>query len=172
MAPRSIKGQEAIYVAGKNDGKLLAHPAAPAGKWVPTFSLAPDGPLAMRDQRYPLTRIGLANLVKELVAVGERDLKHDECQVRFFTGGKVNDRPCTWFEVAHPVPRPFFRFHLARVFVNDELNFPIRYEAYSWPKQPGDPPELLEEYTYLNLKLNNGFADIDFSRRNPAYHFR
>jgi len=47
----------------------------------------------------------------------------------------------------------------------------FRYEAYDWPQEPGAPPELLEEYTYLDLKLNNGFTDEDFSTQNPTYHF-
>ena len=60
------------------------------------------------------------------------------------------------------MPRRNFVFHMARIFVDKELNLPIRYESYDWPKEPGGPPELMEEYTYLNLKLNNGFTDADF----------
>ncbi len=30
----------------------------------------------------------------------------------------------------------------------------------------------MEEYTYLNLKLNNGFTDADFDIKNPNYKFR
>ena len=30
----------------------------------------------------------------------------------------------------------------------------------------------MEEYTYLNLKLNNGFTDADFDVKNPSYKFR
>ena len=36
----------------------------------------------------------------------------------------------------------------------------------------GGSPELIEEYTYLNLKLNNGFTDADFDTHNANYHFR
>ena len=32
--------------------------------------------------------------------------------------------------------------------------------------------ELVEEYNYTNLKLNNGFGDGDFDPRNPQYAFR
>ena len=38
---------------------------------------------------------------------------------------------------------------------------------YDWSGKP----QLLEEYTYLNLKLNNGFTDADFDVRNPNYQF-
>ena len=75
-------------------------------------------------------------------------------------------------EVIHPVPRRNFLFDVARIFVDRDLNLPIRYESYDWPKEPGGPPELMEEYSYLDLKLNNGFTDADFSINNPNYHFR
>ena len=70
-----------------------------------------------------------------------------------------------------PTPRRNFRFHIARIFVDDELNLPIRYESYDWPEEEGGKPQVLEEYTYLNLKLNNGFTDADFDIRNPNYQF-
>ncbi len=34
---------------------------------------------------------------------------------------KVNGRVCSCVQVVHPVPRRNFRFHLARVFIDDEL---------------------------------------------------
>jgi len=30
---------------------------------------------------------------------------------------------------------------------------------------------LLEEYTYTDVKINNGFTDADFDENNPSYHF-
>ena len=99
-------------------------------------------------------------------------MKYGECEVKFFKGAKINDRICTCIQVVHPVPRRNFLFHLARIFVDDELNLPVRYESYDWPKEAGAAPELMEEYTYLNLKLNNGFTDADFDIKNPNYGFK
>jgi hypothetical protein len=172
LAPAAIEGQEAIYVAGRNNGKVLVHPAGRMGNLVHTLSLHPDGKIAMRDHRHPITEIGIVNLVRQLIVAAERDVRHDECEVRYFAGGKINGHDCTWFQVVHPVPRPYFRFHLARIFVDEQLKIPVRYEAYSWPRDSGGEPELLEEYSYVDLKVNNGFSDEDFSIENPAYHFR
>jgi hypothetical protein len=36
-----------------------------------------------------------------------------------------------------------------------------------WPTRPGEEPPLEEEYTYTNLKLNNGYNDQTFSEQNP-----
>jgi hypothetical protein len=171
LAPGDMKGQEVIYVAGQNKGNMWAHGVG-FRKVFGTVSLPPTGPLAMTNQRYPLTELGIMNLTRRLAEVGERDKNFGECEVKFYEGAKINKRVCTCIEVIHPVARRNFLFHLARVFVDKELNVPIRYEAYDWPKEPGLAPPLMEEYTYLNLKLNNGFTDADFDIRNPAYRFR
>ena len=172
LGPPTLKGQEVIFVDGKNDGNLWAHTTGIRDTLVGTVSLKPEGVIAMKGQRYPLTELGILNLIRRLVEVGEQDIKYGECEVKFYKGAKINNRICTCIEVVHPVPRRNFLFHLARIFVDDELNLPIRYESYDWPKEKGAAPELLEEYTYLNLKLNNGFTDADFDIKNPNYKFR
>jgi hypothetical protein len=172
LSPADLKGQEVIFVDGQNEGCMLAHTVGFKDSLVGTVKLKPDGVIAMKGQRYPLTELGILNLVHRLVEVGEKDVKYGECDVKFYKGAKINDRICTCIEVIHPVPRQNFLFHLARIFVDDELNIPIRYESYDWPKEAGGSPELIEEYTYLNLKLNNGFTDADFDKSNPNYKFR
>ena len=85
----------------------------------------------------------------------------------------MNNRVCTVIEVTHPTPRRNFLFHKAVVYVDDEMNVPIRYEAYSWPAQAWRPqPVLDEEYTYVNMKLNVGLTDYDFDIHNPAYRYK
>jgi outer membrane lipoprotein-sorting protein len=172
LGPPKLRGQEVIYVEGQNDGNMWAHPTGIKNTIVGTVSLSPTGMLAMQGQRYPITELGLQNLVTRLLEVGHHDAQYGECEVDFIEGAKINGRTCTCIQVMHPTPRRNFLFHLARIFVDDELNVPIRYEAYDWPKEPNGEPELLEEYTYLNLKLNCGFTDADFDIRNPNYQFR
>ena len=57
-----------------------------------TVSIKPDGPIAMRNQRYPLTELGILNLTRRLVEVGEQDVKYGECEVKFYEGAKINNR--------------------------------------------------------------------------------
>jgi hypothetical protein len=171
LGPDSVKGQEVIYVAGHNDGNMLAHAGSGVRAMVGTVSLKPQSMLAMQGNRYPVTEIGVENLAKRLVEVAEHDKQFGECDVNFYPNAKVNGRVCTCVQVSHPVPRRNFRFHLARVFIDDELTIPIRYEAYDWPQEAGGQPVLLEEYTYMNVKINNGFTDADFDPKNTAYKF-
>ncbi len=173
LGPASLKGQEAIYVEGQNDNKVVGHGVG-VRKVVGTIKLKPTSTWAMDGNRYPITEVGVLNLTQRLVEIGERDSKYGECEVKITKGAKVGPPPrvCTLIQVKHPVPRRNFLFNVAQIFVDEELNIPIRYAAYDWPKEPGGEPQLTEEYTYLNLKLNNGFTDADFNPDNPNYHFR
>lgn len=172
LGPARVKGQEAIYVQGENDGNILAHPNGIRKKIVGTVSLKPDSMLAMSGNRYPMTELGIKRLTQRLIEVGEHDTEFGECEVKVTPGAKINQRDCTCLQVVHPVPRREFLFHMAKIYVDSEHNLPIRYEAYEWPEEAGGAPVLTEEYTYLNLKLNNGFTDKDFDPNNPDYDFK
>jgi hypothetical protein len=173
LGPAEMKGREVIYVEGQNNGNLWAHGTG-VERTVGTLSLKPDGFVAMKNQRYPLTELGILNMTRRLVEVGEDNKRFGECDVKFYEGAKINGRVCTCIEVVHPVPRRNFLFHLARIFVDKDLNLPIRYESYDWPRERGaavSAEELMEEYTYVNLKLNVGYTDADFDIKNPNYKF-
>jgi hypothetical protein len=172
QGPPDLKGQEVIYVAGRNDGKLLAHTVGLRDALVGTVSLDPTGAMAMKGNRHAITEIGIRNLTNRLIAMGEGDSRYGECDVQNFKNAKVGQRTCTCMQFTHPIPRREFRYHIARVYIDDELNLPIRYESYDWPRQAGQQPALMEEFTYMDLKLNNGFTDADFDVSNPAYRFR
>ncbi len=73
LGPDSVKGQEVIYVAGHNDGNMLAHAGSGVRAMVGTVSLKPQSMLAMQGNRYPVTEIGVENLAKRLVEVAEHD---------------------------------------------------------------------------------------------------
>ena len=124
----------------------------------------------MRDQLYPITDIGIEFLINKLIEKGERDRSRGECKVEFMKGAKINGRACTVLQVKHPTPRPWFDFHIARIFIDDDLQMPIRYAAYTWPKEPGEKPPLLEAYTYLKLKLNVQLKDADFDYKEKFHN--
>jgi len=171
LGPPKMRGQEVIYVAGANNGKLWGHTTGIKSRAIGTVSLNPTGMIAMRGNKYPITEMGFLHMADELIEIGENDTKFGECDVQVFRGAKINGRSCICLQVTHPVPRRNFRFHIARIYVDDEMNVPVRYEAYDWPHEPGGKPVLHEEYTYLNVKLNLGLTNLDFDPKNPAYSF-
>lgn len=171
LKPSTVKGREVIYVEGQNDGKMIAHEGGLKGKFLPTVSIPPDGMLAMRGQRYPLTEIGVENLIVKLIERGEQAKQVPNVTCEFRKNAKVNDRICTVLQVTQPTKAPGLEFYQAQVFIDDAINLPIRYIAYDWPSRPGAPLEVLEEYNYLNLKINVGLSDEDFDPYNSKYAF-
>ncbi len=170
VKPESVKGREALYVKGKHDGMLLAH--EPATDYIGTVKLDPQGGLAMRGQRYPITEAGFRNLAVKLIERGEKEKKRGaDCKVTFRKNASINDRPATVIEVLHTRRRPDDEFYRVRIYIDNELQIPTRYVAHDWPEKPGGEPVLLEEYTYLNVKLNQGFTNHDFDITNKEYRF-
>ena len=167
-----VRGQEAIYVAGKNGGNLLAHPIGIKQTLVGTLSLAPNDPQAMEGNRYPITDFGFRRLSERFLERCKYEMQFGECDVRVIEGARVNDRVCTCVEIVHPVKRSEFRYARCRLFIDNEYNLPIRCEGNDWPTNPGEEPPLVEEYTYANLKFNLGFTDADFDVNNPQYGFK
>lgn len=174
VRPEAAAGREILWIEGQNNNKMLVNPSNGDGRLIPSIWMKPDGPIAMRGRLHPLTFIGIENLIVKLIERGEREKRYDECEVRFIKGAKINDRICTVLEVEHPTPRAHFEFNVAQIFIDDELQIPVRYAAYLWPQSPDkrlDPSLVIEEYTYLNVKLNQGLENADFDRANPNYNF-
>jgi hypothetical protein len=170
LKPSEMAGRECIWIEGANEGKLWAH-ETPGLKNIFTARLDPTGWMAMQGNRYPITEAGVETLTARLVEKGERDRHRGECEVKFFKGAKINGRMCTLLQVTHPVKRPYFDFYQAEIFVDDEMQIPVRYAAFLWPETPGGERVLEEEYTYFNVKTNVGLTDADFDWRNQAYQF-
>ena len=170
LQPRDASGREVLWVDGLNDGNLLAHqPGMIVG--MKTFDLPPDGMMAMQGQRYPIYEAGLENLIVKLIEKATRDRAAGMCEVTYRDGLALNKRPCSLIEVVHQEKRAPYEFYKAQVLVDDELNIPVRYTSYDWPKSPGAKPQILEQYTYINVKVNVGLTDEDFNPKNPAYKF-
>lgn len=171
LKPTSVKGREVIYVENQNDGNIVAHEGGFKGRFLPTVTIPPTGMLAMRGQRYPMTEIGVENMIVKLIERGEKALQFEDVRAEFRTGARVKDRVCTVLQLTQPTRHPEAEFHTAQVFMDDELNMPIRYIAYDWPQSAGGRGEVIEEYNYLNLRVNVGLTDQDFDPYNKAYNF-
>ena len=169
LKPKAKVGQEAIWVEGKDDEKILGHGTGLLN--IKTVRLDPEGDYAMTGNRYPIFQIGFRNLIVKMKEFGENDRKYGECEVQIDKGVEVDGRPCTLLTVTHPEKREHFDYHIAKIYIDDEYEAPTGYEGYLWPESPGDDPPLLEKYFYLDVKLNIELEDIDFDITNPEYEF-
>ncbi|MGE5755935.1 MAG: DUF1571 domain-containing protein [Planctomycetaceae bacterium] len=165
------RGREAIYVAGRNSGKVVAHDVG-IGKFLAgTMHLDPHGSMAMEDCRHPVTEAGIGALIDTVAKHWAVELTPEESVITFHPNIRVGNHPCTMIESDHPRHRPHFLFYKVKLYVDHEHGLPIRFEAYDWPKHPGAAPELIEEFTYLDLKTNVGLRDHDFDPSNKQYSF-
>ena len=168
LKPNRFSGREVIYVENANEGELLVHGVgleALAG----TIHLDPDGRLAMKGNLHPITDFGIQNLVRKLVCMGEENLQKSQFSVTYFNA-KLNGRDCTCIEVINSDRGADPLFHKAHVYVDMELNLPVKYVSWGWGNEREEP--LMEEYSYTNIQLNPGFTDLDFDVRNPDYEYR
>jgi len=164
------RGREAIYVQGRNDGQIVAHDVG-LGKFIAgTMYLDPNCPKAMEENRHPVTEAGIGALIDTVCKAWDSELIPGQSVVNFHHS-RVGGRPCTMIESVQPRRSPGFLFHKVKLYIDDEVGLPIRFEGYDWPRRPGSEPELMEEYSYLDLKLNVGLRDRDFDPANQEYSF-
>jgi len=170
LGPTKMKGAEVLYVHGKNKGKMIVRKGGTRFGYI-TTSIPLDSPVAFQCNRYPITEIGVKNLTRRLIENGEDELQYDDVAVKIVPGAKVNSRSCTLIQVSHPKRHEGLAYQYARILVDDGLHLPVHYSAYDWPAEEGDEPQLIEEYTYTDIKMNVGLTDWDFDHRNRKYLF-
>jgi hypothetical protein len=169
IEPAANAGREVIWMDGWNDGNLMVHLTG----WqnLMRISLEPSGSLAMEGNLYPVTMIGMRNLLRQILEKGTRDLKREPGIVKLKRGLKMDNRIVTMIESIHPVRSEHFDYHIARIFLDEELGLPVGYEGYVWPEKEGEPPVLLEKYFYSEIQVNVGLTDSDFDPANTNYEF-
>jgi hypothetical protein len=163
-------GREVIYVNGKNDGKILVHGTG-IETIVGTLRLSPTSSRAMEESRYPVTMIGLRKLAETLIKQWESELKFDDVAVKFYPNARIGDQQCKVIQSMHKNKAKGIKFHMSRMYIDKLTGFPVRVEQFGFPTKTGGQPPMIEQYTYLNLKTNNGYKSIDFSEKNPKYDY-
>lgn len=164
-------GREAIFVAGRDGDKALVHDVGFGRLLAGTLRLDPKGSMAMEDCRHPITEAGIGHLIETVSERWGCELRPGESRLTFDEDCTVAGRPCLRIDSTHTERRDGDMFQQVRLFIDDELGVPIRFEAYDWPKAPGGEPVLVEEYTYKDLQLNVGLTERDFDAANPSYKF-
>jgi hypothetical protein len=166
LAPADVRDRRVLYIEGKNSGKVLVRKGGSALKYL-RLRIDPHGTAARRESNYPITDVGFDKIIDRLVQRVEDNIRHDpmasNTQVSHFRNAKVNNRNCTHIRVVHPKKGNGIDFHSASLYVDDELHVPIRLVVHGWPAREGEPPLLMEEYTYIDLRLNVGLTDADFN---------
>ena len=168
LGPGNLKDRRVLFIEGENGGKMLVRKGGRALRYL-KLSIDPNSEAARRESNYPISEIGFDRIINRLIQFAEDDMQIDphatNTDVAYFRDAKVGQRVCTRICVEHPLRDEDLRFYQAQVFIDDELQVPIRLVVYDWPEQQGADPPLIEEYTYVDLEMNVGLTDADFSRQ-------
>jgi hypothetical protein len=164
-------GREILYVKGQNQNMLLAHEGRGIASLLGTVSLPLNDEKIRAENRYPITDIGMRRILELLIERWEKEAMYGEIEVKYFPNAKLGNIACEVVEASHPTPRNQFPFHITRMYLDQQTRYLVRVENFAFPRKPGEAPAVVEEYTFTNVRVNRGFTDADFDRRNKAYSF-
>jgi hypothetical protein len=158
--PKDLVGQEACYVAGKNDGKMRVKATGTLGL-LGFVSLDPNDPRTQATSRHSITEAGIGNLLERFRKGWEQEKQWGQTQVKV-AEYDYNKRRCVRVETIHPQDSERYVYYRNVVYFDKETRLPVRTECYDWPKNAGEKGELVEVYSYVNVKLNVGLEDDVF----------
>ena len=162
--PKQFEGQEAVYVAGKNENKMKAKGTGLAGI-VGFVSLDPMDPRALKQSRHAITETGIGHLIETLT-------RGYEIGPPGPAGPGAGGLP--GLHVPAEAVRRAWRRSTGSTTANStatgrwctstrQTKLPVRFEAYDWPTAGGPPGgDKLECYSYIDLKFNVGLTDAAF----------
>lgn len=163
-APKNMVGQEAYYVAGRNDGKIRVRSSGILGA-VGFVSIDPEDPRVRRNSRHSVTEAGIGNAIETCAKRWELERQLGVTQVRIADYVFMR-RPCRRVETIHTA-NPGNRFICYRrvMYFDKEHHLPVRVELYDWPRQGGPAEgELLEVVNFVDIRLNVGIPGESFIR--------
>lgn len=167
LGPKTVVGRRVIFVEGQNEGKMLVRNGGRRFDYV-IARIDPNGPNAREETLVPITDIGFTRMLGKMIDVLERHQKADptgqNTKTRRINGAKINNRSCTLIRVTHPKKMDGLEFHVANVYVDDQLHVPVRVDYSDWQQFAGGPVPLIAEYTYTDLKLNVKLPNSAFNR--------
>jgi hypothetical protein len=161
--------QEALFVEGKNDDRLLIRPSKGLATFKRLWSLEPESRVAMKSCRYSIRDSGLYKLaerVREFYETGAFDSKAIRCSVGTV---EAHDRSLKEYVVEFPDAEVCQQYSKCHYGFDNETGFLVTVRNYGW-KDDGSQP-LVERYHYHDINTSLQFTDADFDHENPDYGF-
>ncbi len=174
------KDRELLYVAGQHNGKMLVRVGGFKGRVLPALKLDPNGSLAMKESRHPVTKIGLLGLACEVIAYRQNDLKGEACNCcQMLADQRINGQDCYCFLVEYDSKKVSEIYRKSLIYIDKENSLPVLVKNYTWPVDADeqlsgtelDEATFIEHYAYSNIQLNPQLAANEFDRTNRKYRF-
>ncbi len=128
------------------------------------MSLDPNNARAGQSSRHSITEAGLSNLIESTAKRWDEEQRFGLTEVHA-APYEFNHLHCTRVETVHPrEPRGLFVFQRNVIYFDEQTNLPIRVECYEFPSDSAPRGGLAEEYSYINLRLNQGLKQTHFAK--------
>ena len=165
-------GREAIYVTGSQGNKVVVHDTGLAAL-VGTLTLDPTSSTAMDENRYPITKVGIKNMIETVMDVWLAQAKQNASgiTVNNYPNSKIGEQACQAIETILAQPIGTDSFQMTRLYIDAATKLPVRVQQYAFPSRKGQKPTLVEDYLYQNVRTNLALANIDFDPKNPKYGY-
>ncbi len=159
--PEASAGMEVAYSGAKKDSKVRFRPAGIEGR-KGFQKLDTDDAKFLAVNRHPVTEWGMGPILELISTVTARE-KSLNNPVEVFTGDyQFANRNVTKYDIFTRRQHAFRYAAKMVVYVDKETKLPMRFEAYDEPKGTALQGELLEAYSFTDLKFNTGVGENAF----------
>lgn len=159
VRPEGTAGMEVSYSAKKT--KVAYRPAGVAGR-KGFLRIDADDAKFLADNRHPVPDWGMGPMLELVAAAAAREKTLNNPVETYSAEYQFANRNVTKYEVLMRRPHAFRYAAKVVVFVDKETKLPVRFEAYDDPKAGATTGELLEAYSFTDLKLNTGVGENAF----------
>lgn len=158
------KGGEAIFVRGWNKDRIRVHPG---GIWgIFNFNLEPTHKRIMKQNRHPITWVGLETIVGMVSDNVHRGMLHGQFTSVPHGETEIFGRRALVLEGVLPSD-PSLGYYCYRTIVSLDVltGLPVRICNFDWTNR------LVEQYSFQDIRLDVRLTAKDFDPVNPDYRF-
>jgi len=156
------EGREALYVRGRYDNKVVGH----EGGWfnIVTLHMDPEGSMAMRGNRHPITDSGIGRLIEIVGGNVRRAVKNGELELSGPEPSKVSGRDAEYYIAMLPAGRDYYGTRI-EMWVDSGLHLPVKIKIYD------ETGMMVESYEYRDIVINPGISGDEFDEAYKGYDF-
>jgi len=159
------KGQEVIFVRGKYADKAVVHPSGLIGKIFRKVSIDPEGKIARKHSRRPITMAGMVYMIQLITGQCEEAQRRGDLTLTYEGIRHDGGRPSYLLKRVLPKDKGY-PCKVLLIFVDCQTLACVRTDAYDWGG------EILSHYFYTDLQINPDLPDDAFDPNNPDYGYR
>lgn len=161
--------QEALFVRGRNEDRLLAKPASGLASLKRLWRLDPESRMAKQSCRYAITESGMENLVNrcdDFYAARDDWSSVVNCSVsKSSAANNVVTEYCMQFRDKSVSPE----YLKSQLSFDEASGLLIVVQNFGWSDDKS--PRMVEHYAYRGIDQAATLSDSDFDEKNSDYEF-